>query len=223
MVYKDSAGKEIHEGDSLMDLTPGFVGEISEVFLDEDEGELAVNQDGTTIYLYEIDTEVNSLIVNEETMNIEKEEDDDEEKCAVIDTTIGVEPENLYRYHGTREECLVYIQEHSNEPNLGIIELEAKNVECSLVVGWSLYEPDEVIELTPSQAMDFHECLQELSDVDIRFNANGHSIENGSIRLSYNIYEHGIMVTRVWLNGKETKELVDTIQQWLDNNQDYIK
>ena len=37
MVYKDSAGKEIHEGDSLMDLTPGFVGEISEVFLDEDE------------------------------------------------------------------------------------------------------------------------------------------------------------------------------------------
>lgn len=26
MVYKDSAGKEIHEGDSLMDLTPGFVG-----------------------------------------------------------------------------------------------------------------------------------------------------------------------------------------------------
>lgn len=54
MVYKDSAGKEIYEGDSLMDLTPGFVGEISEVFLDEDEGELAVNQDGTTIYLYEI-------------------------------------------------------------------------------------------------------------------------------------------------------------------------
>lgn len=26
MIYKDSAGKEIHEGDSLMDLTPGFVG-----------------------------------------------------------------------------------------------------------------------------------------------------------------------------------------------------
>lgn len=70
MVYKDSAGKEIHEGDSLMDLTPGFVGEISEVFLDEDEGELAVNQDGTTIYLYEIDTEVSSLIVNEETMTM---------------------------------------------------------------------------------------------------------------------------------------------------------
>lgn len=97
MVYKDSAGKEIHEGDSLMDLTPGFVGEISEVFLDEDEGELAVNQDGTTIYLYEIDTEVSSLIVNEETMNIEKEEDDGEEKCAVIhfaqnkDIIIGVD------------------------------------------------------------------------------------------------------------------------------------
>lgn len=36
-------------------------------------------------------------------------------------------------------------------------------------------------------------------------------------------YEHSIMVTRVWLNGKETKELVDTIQQWLDNNQDFIK
>lgn len=121
MIYKDSAGKEIHEGDSLMDLTPGFVGEISEVFLDEDEGELAVNQDGTTIYLYEIDTEVSSLIVNEETMNINKEETGDEEKCAVIDTSIGVELENLYRYQGTREECLAYIQEHSNEPNLGII------------------------------------------------------------------------------------------------------
>lgn len=64
-------------------------------------------------------------------------------------------------------------------------ELESKNVECSLVVGWSLYEPDEAIELTPSQAMDFHECLEELSEVDIRFNVNGHSIENGSIRLSY--------------------------------------
>lgn len=96
-------------------------GKISEVFLDEDEGELAVNQDGTTIYLYEMNTEVDSLIVNEETMNIEKEEGDGEEECAVIDTTIGVEPENLYRYYGTREECLVYIQEHLNEPNLGIV------------------------------------------------------------------------------------------------------
>lgn len=66
-------------------------------------------------------------------------------------------------------------------------------------------------------------CGKKLSEVDIRFNVNGHSIENGSIRLSYNIYEHSIMVTRVWLNGKETKELVDTIQQWLDNNQDFIK
>ena len=94
-------------------------------------------------------------------------------------------------------------------------ELEAKNVECSLVVGWSLYEPDEAIELTPSQAMDFHECLE-----DIRFNVNGHSIENGSIRLSYNIYGYSIMVTRVWLNGKESKELLSTIQQWLDNNQE---
>lgn len=102
-------------------------------------------------------------------------------------------------------------------------ELEDKNVECSLVVGWSLYESDEAIELTPSQAMDLHECLEELSEVDIRFNANGHSIENGSIRLSYNIYEHSIMATRVWLNGKETEELVDIIQQWLDNNQDYKK
>lgn len=113
MVYKDLAGKEIHEGDSLMDLTPGFVGEISEVFLDEDEGELAVNQDGTTIYLYEIDTEACSLIVKEKTGG--------EEKCAVVDTTTGVEPCNLYRFQGTREECLAYIQEHLNEPNLGII------------------------------------------------------------------------------------------------------
>ena len=126
MVYKDSAGKEIHEGDSLMDLTPGFVGEI-----------------------------------------------------------------------------LVSI----HTPTQG-------------VTGWSVYEPDEVTELTPSQAIDFHDCLEELSEVDIRFNVNGHSIENGSIRLSYNIYEHNIMVTRVWLNGKESKELLDTIQQWLDNNQE---
>lgn len=49
-------------------------------------------------------------------------------------------------------------------------ELEDKNVECSLVVGWSVYEPDEVTELTPSQAIDFHDCLEELSEVDIRFN-----------------------------------------------------
>ena len=99
----------------------------------------------------------------------------------------------------------------------------AQNNDIIIGVDWSLYEPDEAIELTPSQAMDFHECLEELSEVDVRFNVNGHSIENGSIRLSYNIYEHSIMVTRVWLNGKETKELVDTIQQWLDNNQDFIK
>lgn len=47
---KDSAGKEIHEGDSLMDLTPRIRwGKSRKCFLDEDEGELAVNQDGTTI------------------------------------------------------------------------------------------------------------------------------------------------------------------------------
>lgn len=45
-------------------------------------------------------------------------------------------------------------------------------------------------------------------------------IKNGSIRLSYNIYEHLTMVTQVWLNGKESKELLSTIQQWLDNNQE---
>lgn len=102
-------------------------------------------------------------------------------------------------------------------------ELRQCGCEVHTVLSWSVYESEEVTELTPSQAMDLHDCLQELSDVDIRFNVNGHSIENGSIRLSYNIYEHLTMVTRVWLNGKETKELVDTIQQWLDNNQDYIK
>lgn len=86
---------------------------------------------------------------------------------------------------------------------------------------------DTSIGCSPDEYYRFYgtleECLEELSEVDIRFNVNGHSIENGSIRLSYNIYEHSIMVTRVWLNGKETKELVDTIQQWLDNNQDFIK
>ena len=51
MLYKDSAGQEIHEGDSLKDSTPGFVGEISEVFLDEAAGELAVHQDGPHIHL----------------------------------------------------------------------------------------------------------------------------------------------------------------------------
>lgn len=151
MVYKDSAGKEIHEGDSLMDLTPGFVGEISEVFLDEDEGELAVNQDGTTIYLYEIDTEVSSLIVNEETMNIEKEEDDDE------------------------------------------------------------------VVLSPDEALDLHECIQELEEADIRYNVNGQSIENGAIRLSYNIYQQNILVSKVWLNKIESKELVNLIQRHFDN------
>lgn len=118
-MFKDLYGKEIKAGDMVRDIDTG---EIIEVFADEDENnELAVNVDGTTVYLSEIDTEVSSLIVNEETMNIEKEETGGEEKCAVVDTTTGVEPWNLYRFQGTREECLAYIQEHLNEPNLGII------------------------------------------------------------------------------------------------------
>lgn len=64
MIYKDSAGKEIHEGDSLMDLTPGFVGEIAKVF--NYEGDLAVYQNGATIYLDELSTEINSLVVDKD-------------------------------------------------------------------------------------------------------------------------------------------------------------
>lgn len=66
MKYKDSQGVVIKEGDMLMDLTPGFVGETNEVFYDEDEEELAINQDGTTIYLSEIETEIYTLVVNKE-------------------------------------------------------------------------------------------------------------------------------------------------------------
>lgn len=75
-------------------------------------------------------------------------------------------------------------------------ELEDKNVECSLVVGWSLYEPDETIELTPSQAIDFHDCLEELSEVDIRFNANGH--QSRTVQYGCRITS---MTTSLWLHG----------------------
>lgn len=52
-VYKDINGKEIQIGDIVWDTsTEGF--DTYEVF--EDEGELAVNVDGTTIYLSEIKT-----------------------------------------------------------------------------------------------------------------------------------------------------------------------
>lgn len=134
-----------------MDLTPGFVGKVSEVFLDENEGELAVSQDGTTIYLCEMNTEVSSLIVNEETMSIEKEEDDDEEM------------------------------------------------------------------LNPDEALDLYECIRELEKVDIRYNVSGQSIQKGSIRLSYNVYQQNILISKVWLNNIESKELVNLIQRHFDN------
>lgn len=92
--------------------------------------------------------------------------------------------------------------------------------DISLVIGWSTYEPDEELELTPTQALNLHECLEELKEIDIRFNADGHTIENGAVRLSYSVYNQNTVVTRVWLNGIETKELVAIIQYWIDINQD---
>lgn len=93
--------------------------------------------------------------------------------------------------------------------------------DISLVIGWSTYEPDEKVELTPTQALNLHECLEELKELDIRFNVDGHTIENGAVRLSYSVYNQNAVVTRVWLNGIETKELIDIIQEWIDISRDY--
>lgn len=57
--YKDVNGKEIKAGDFVKDLTIGLDDIVREVFSDEEEGgELAVNVDGTTIYLSEIKTDM---------------------------------------------------------------------------------------------------------------------------------------------------------------------
>lgn len=60
---KDLYGKEIKAGDMVRDIGTG---EIIEVFADEDENnELAVNVDGTTVYLSEIETEFNLMVVEQ--------------------------------------------------------------------------------------------------------------------------------------------------------------
>lgn len=52
--YFDVNGKQITEGKNVKDLESGYV---TEVFIDEDDNELAINIDGTTIYLSEVETE----------------------------------------------------------------------------------------------------------------------------------------------------------------------
>lgn len=86
------------------------------------------------------------------------------------------------------------------------------------VVGWSTYEPDEEVELTPTQAINLHECLEELKDIDTRYSTSAHEIENGAIRLTYRVSENNVVITRVWLNGIETRELIAIIQGWIDFN-----
>ena len=44
-----------------------------------------------------------------------------EKTHAVIDTSIGCTLDEYYRFQGTLEECQAYIEEHKDEPNLGII------------------------------------------------------------------------------------------------------
>lgn len=62
-MFKDLYGKEIKAGDMVRDIGTG---EIIEVFADEDKNnELAVNVDGTTVYLSEIETEFNLMVVEQ--------------------------------------------------------------------------------------------------------------------------------------------------------------
>jgi hypothetical protein len=62
-MFKDLYGKEIKAGDMVRNINTG---EIIEVFADEDENnELAVNVDGTTVYLSEIETEFNLMVVEQ--------------------------------------------------------------------------------------------------------------------------------------------------------------
>ncbi len=91
------------------------------------------------------------------------------------------------------------------------------SLEVDSIIGWSIYEDDDEVVLSPDEALDLHECIQELEEADIRYNVNGQSIENGAIRLSYNIYQQNILVSKVWLNKIESKELVNLIQRHFDN------
>lgn len=91
------------------------------------------------------------------------------------------------------------------------------SLEVDSIIGWSIYEDDDEVVLSPDEALDLHECIQELEEADIRYNVNGQYIENGAIRLSYNIYQQNILVSKVWLNKIESKELVNLIQRHFDN------
>lgn len=91
------------------------------------------------------------------------------------------------------------------------------SLEVDSIIGWSIYEDDDEVVLSPDEAIDLHECVKELEEADIRYNVNGQFIENGTIRLSYNIYQQNILVSKVWLNKIESKGLVNLIQRHFDN------
>lgn len=93
---------------------------------------------------------------------------------------------------------------------------EKLSIEVDYIIGWSIYEDDDEEMLSPDEALDLYECIRELEEVDIRYNVSGQSIQKGSIRLSYNVYQQNILISKVWLNKIESKELVNLIQRHFD-------
>lgn len=93
---------------------------------------------------------------------------------------------------------------------------EKLSIEVDYIIGWSIYEDDDEEMLSPDEALDLYECIRELEEADIRYNVSGQSIQKGSIRLSYNVYQQNILISKVWLNKIESKELVNLIQRHFD-------
>lgn len=85
-VYKDKNGKKIKVGSLVKDLSVEG-SEPCEVF--EDEGELAVNVDGTTVYLSEIETDKVFEIVKKQKVSAKKEEKQPKEKTAKTARKVG--------------------------------------------------------------------------------------------------------------------------------------
>lgn len=85
-VYKDKNGKKIKAGSLVKDLSVEG-SEPCEVF--EDEGELAVNVDGTTVYLSEIETDKVFEIVKKQKVAAKKEEKQPKEKTAKTARKVG--------------------------------------------------------------------------------------------------------------------------------------
>ena len=94
---------------------------------------------------------------------------------------------------------------------------EELSIEAYFIIGWSIYEDDDEVVLNPEEALNLHKCIQKLEEADIRYNVNGQSIENGSIRLLYNVYQQNILIDKVWLSKIESKELANLIQRHFDN------